>query len=99
MSLFKSLQFALRQISDVVRAALGLKQKAYKLLEKTKRVAIGKFPEDSWAVPEDADTFTRVCIGKTADKNYWHEIVSFFDKDGKIIKQCEKSSDKPYTYG
>lgn len=95
MSLFKSLQIALRQILDVVRAALGLKQKTYKLLEKTKRVAIGKFPKDSWAVPDDADTFTRVRIGKTADKNYWHEIVSFFNKDGKIIKQCEKSSDKP----
>ena len=35
MSLFKSLQIALRQIPDVVRAALGLKQKTYKLLEKT----------------------------------------------------------------
>ncbi len=95
MSLFKSLQSLLNQIPDFVRSALGLKQKSYKLLEKTKKLSIKLFPKDSWAVPEDAETFTRVRILKTEEKDYWHEIVSFFNKEGKVIRKCEKGSHKP----
>ena len=84
MSLFKSLQSLLNQIPDFVRSALGLKQKSYKLLEKTKKLSIKLFPKDSWAVPEDAETFTRVRIGKTEEKDYWHEIVSFLIKKVRL---------------
>lgn len=59
----------------------------YKLLEKTKKLPVENFPPDSWALPTEADKFTRVKIGKKSDKNYEREVVTFYDKEGKLIKR------------
>lgn len=67
----------------------------YILLEKTRHKSVDRFPKDSWAIPEGADTFTRVLIGKSSDSSYRREIVSFYNKDNKIIHRYQKGTDIP----
>ena len=67
----------------------------YILLKKISESPIGKFPKDSWTVPEEAKTFNFVEIGKRADPAYNCEIVSFYDKDGNIIQRYQKGTDIP----
>lgn len=60
----------------------------YKLLEKTKKLSVDNFPNDSWALPTEADKYTRVRIGKKSDKNYEREVVTFYNSKGEMIRRC-----------
>ncbi len=74
---------------------LNLQKKSksqYKLLEKTKKLSVEKFPANSWTLPVGAKTFTRVQIGKKSDENYFREVVTFYDKKNKMIKRCFKGT-------
>lgn len=77
--------------------------KKFVLFEKTDKLPVSSFPENSWAVPEGAETFRRVRMGKASNSDFNREIVSFYDKENRIIKQWQRGSDIPnqmrvYTY-
>ncbi len=65
----------------------------YKLLEKTKKLSVDNFPKDSWALPTEADKYTRVRIGKKTDKNYEREVVTFYNSKGDMIRRCFRGTD------
>ena len=65
----------------------------YKLLEKTKKLSVDNFPNDSWALPTEADKYTRVRIGKKSDKNYEREVVTFYNSKGEMIRRCFRGTD------
>lgn len=86
-------------------AAQGVQKggKKFVLFEKTDKLPISSFPENSWAIPEGAATFKRVRMGKASNPDFNREIVSFYDKENRIIKQWQRGSDIPnqmrvYTY-
>lgn len=69
-----------------------VRKSQYKLLEKTKKLPVEDFPVDSWALPTDAVEFTRVRIGKKSDKDFQREVVTFYDKNGDMIRRCFKGT-------
>lgn len=100
MSFLSSITNGLRQgyklYTGCVKPAKKAASKPYKLLEKTEG-KIAEFPSDSWAVPESADSFTRVKIGKKTDPEYSKEIVTFYNGDKGIIMRCKKGTGIPNT--
>lgn len=71
--------------------------KKYYLIEKLENMPIKKFPRDSWAIPQNAVTFKQVKIGKTKDPEYRRNIISFYDKENKIIRQFQSGTEIPHT--
>lgn len=78
-------------------AVLPSSDKKYYLIEKLENMPIKKFPRDSWAIPQDAVTFKQVKIGKTKDSEYRRNIISFYDKEHKIIRQFQSGTEIPHT--
>ena len=73
--------------------------KKYYLIEKLENMPIKKFPRDSWAIPQNAVTFKQVKIGKTKDPEYRRNIISFYDKENKIIRQFQSGTDNSSAPG
>lgn len=79
-----------------------LKPKTYKLVSKTEFLA-EKNPMDFRFAPENAVRAKRVTIGKNNDENYYREIISYYDKENRIIERAQSGSDigrlkRTYTY-
>ena len=64
----------------------------YKLLEKTDKISVEKFPNNSWVIPEKAKTYTFVKIGKKNDENYNREVTTFYDEKGNLVRRCFRGS-------
>lgn len=62
------------------------------LLEKTKDINIAQYKKMSNNVPEGADIFTLVSIGKKNDSKYRKKITTFY-KDKLIIQRLTETSD------
>lgn len=73
------------------QSAKKVAPKEYKLLERTPKTEIVNFAKDSWVVPEDANFYNIVRVGKNTDPSFNREIVSFY-KDDKLIKRCTKGT-------
>lgn len=74
------------------------KDKKYYLIEKIENMPIKNFPQDSWSIPKDAVTFKQVKIGKTKDSEYRRDIISFYNKENKIIRQFQSGTEIPITW-
>lgn len=58
----------------------------YILLAKTNKSDISLFTDNSVKIPESADSFTFVDIGKRKDKNYRKKIFTFYEGDNIVAR-------------
>lgn len=75
----------------------GQKQKLYKLLDKSPKYPVEdfKFQLLPYLPEEKADTFATVTIGKNNDESYKKSIMTFYSKDGEILRRIINSSGSP----
>ena len=60
----------------------------FMLLSKVKKVDIQNLDKNKiWRAPKDAVSFDYVQIGKVSDSGYSKEIISFFDKNKKLVSR------------
>ena len=73
----------------------GQKQKLYKLIEKSPKYPVEdfKFQLLPYLPDEEAHSFTTVIIGKNNDDNYKKKILTFYSKDGEILRRIISTSD------
>lgn len=64
----------------------------YILLEKTNDINISQYKKFSNNVPEDADTFTLISIGKRDDNKYRKKITTFYSGNNIIERFIETSN-------
>lgn len=69
-----------------VRKACGVKcLKDYKLSIRQDNVPVINFDTDIYKPPKEAATYNYVKVGKKSDKSFSREIISFYDKNKKLI--------------
>jgi len=84
--------YPLHKLKQTILHKITPKRCRYILLEKTKDINISQYKKMTNNVPENADTFTLISIGKRDDIKYRKKITTFYN--GKnIIERYIESSD------
>ena len=68
--------------------------KQYYIKNSIPKTLKGEYRPSHWVIPEESDSFTQVCIGKTADPNYEKKITTFYQGD-RILSRCVDVNNKP----
>ena len=76
----------------------------YKLLERLDRADVTSIDRKVWLPPKKASSFSLVRVGKKSDSNFVKEVMTYFDKDGKIVERLFRqdginTKQRLYSYG
>lgn len=76
----------------------------YRLLQRLDNVDVTSIDRKVWLPPKEASSFSLVQVGKKSDSNFIKEVMTYFDKDGKIIERLFRqdginTKQRLYSYG
>ena len=94
MKIYPQIRRSLYHFKQDVLHKINPKRCSYTLLEKTPKINIEQYKKMSKNVPEGADSFTLISIGKRDDKKYRQKITTFYSKNNIIERLFETSDGK-----
>ena len=85
--------FSFRSINKV-RTSCGLNALPdYKLISIVTNADIAKLEKEQyWRSAKDATCYDYILIGKKSDPNYTKEVLTCYNKDGKVISRCYREN-------